>query len=285
MGRFFEVRHKGKIWRDLFPLFGHATSYLTRMAREGCPPEQAYDASSFVAPLRGFLLKDYMPEREALYWESGEASVALLMGSYASAAGASEEAARWMKLAIDESRRVGALFIQVASGTDAVAALLAGGRFVDAVEAGGFVGRGMVVDCAVAARDRGNFEGVGIDLTAEFRKLPEGQRRLGDQFALISGVLPVAIALVRLPLADPSGAVDAGQRVAALCRELAEDESGDRELWQTAAELFESASVASTSARLIVALLRTIGGEGERATALRVLLPGVWRVTEGPGRG
>ncbi len=210
MGRFFGVPRKDKFWRDLFPLFAHATSYLTLMAREGRPPERTSDGGAFIAPARGFLMKEYTPQREGL-----EASVAFVMGSYGAAAGAGEEAARWMRLAVEESRRVGAWFILVASGAEAIAEMLACDRFEDAVEMGVFVGRGKVVRLAIASRASGNFEGTGVDLSAEFRILPENQRRLGDCFALISGVLPAAITLVRLSLSNSAAAVSAGQRLAA----------------------------------------------------------------------
>jgi hypothetical protein len=271
MRRFYEVVPKDKIWRELFPLFGHATSYLTQMARQGRSPAQAYDGSPFEAPARGFFLKDYMPEREALYREGGEAAVALLMGFYGAAAGAGEQAAHWMRLATEESRRVGASFIQVASGADGVATMLSGGLFEEAVETGIFVGRGMVAQRAVASEDRSNFEGVGVDLLAEFRKLPEDQRRLGDRFSLLSGVLPAAMALVQLSLAEPTVAAGAGQRLVAIFRDLAADEFGDSEMWRTVAQLFELTSVESTSARHVVTPIQSIEGKDERAIALKVL--------------
>jgi len=77
--------------------------------------------------------------------------------------------------------------------------------------------------------------------------------------------------LVSSSLATPESAVTFGQRIVALCRQLAEDESGDRELWQVAAELFELSSVANTNAHVIVARVRQIAGDDERAIALKVL--------------
>jgi hypothetical protein len=121
------------------------------------------------------------------------------------------------------------------------------------------------------SKDPNNFEGRGVGLPAEFSNLPEDQRRIGDRFALICGVLPAAIAAVRLSLTDPNAAVAAGLQVVALCRGLAEDEVGDRGLWQTAAELLELSTAASANSCRIEARVRAIDGDDERAAALRVL--------------
>ena len=279
--RLFAVPRKDKFWRDLFPLFAHATTFLAQLAREGHAPEQTAEGERFVAPARGFLLRDYMPEREALYQNGGEASVALLMWSYAATAGLSEEAAHWMRTLIEESRRADTPFILCAAGPDAVAEVLADGRFEDAVEVGIFTGRGMMVSHAAGPKDRATFEGRGVDLRGEFRKLPEDQRRLGDQHALISGPLPAAVALARLALTDPGKAASAGRRVAALCRQQAEDEWGDQELWGTAAELFDLSSAANPDASRITDCGRAVEGDGARAVALRVLsyILGAWHAT------
>ncbi len=271
MRQFFGVPSKDKIWRDLFPLFAHATSYLFHLAREGAAPEKTIEGDVFVAPARGFLLKDYMPGREAYYCESGHASVALLLQSYATAARADEESAYWMRMAVEESRRTGAAAIQVASGAAAVAEMLAAGRFEDAVEMGVFVGRGMVTNHARGPKTRETFEGVGFDVAAEFKKLPDDQRRRGDRFALITGMIPTAMAVVRLLLTDATAAVSAGNRVAAMCRELAADTSGDQELWCIAAAFFELSAVESTNTSQLVARIEQIEGDSEREVALRIL--------------
>lgn len=271
MRRFFAARWKDRIWRDFFALLAHATSYLAGMARFGRPPEKTADGSPFLAPARGFLLKDYMPEREAMYWEGGEASLALMMGLYAVAAGAGDESTHWMKVSIEESRKVGASFIQIASGDAAIAELLVAGQFEDAIETGLLVGRGRLVHSTMGPTDRFTFEGRGIDLTAEFRKLTEQQRRLGDVFALIAGAVPAALVVVRLSLADIPAAIDAAKRVIALCRQLADDEWGDRELWQLAADMVGLVSQSCMNTRSIMARIDSIQGTDERATALRVL--------------
>jgi hypothetical protein len=271
MRRYFGVPRKDMIWRDLFPVFAHATSYLFHLAREGAAPEQTIEGGVFVAPSRGFLLTDYMPGREAYYCESGHASVALLLQSYATAARADAESAYWMRMAVEESRRTGAAAIQVASGKAAVAEMLAAGQFEDAVEMGVFVGRGMVTNHARGPKTRETFEGVGFDVAAEFTKLPEDQRLMGDRFALITGLIPTAMAVVRLSLTDAAAAVGAGNRVAAMCRELAEDPSGDRELWRTASEFFAVSSVESTNTTQIVGRLVKIEGDGEKEIAIRIL--------------
>jgi hypothetical protein len=271
MRRFLGVPQKDRFWRDLFPLFAHVTGYLASMGKDGCPPPMTADGGPFLAPERGALLRDYMREREALYRESGEAAIAVLMGSFAAITGDSDEAAYWMRLAGEESRRIGASFLQIASGKAAIGEMVATNQFEDAVETGLFVGRGLVVDRAVMSAGDADFAGIGVDISAEFRKLPEDKRRLGDYFALISGALPTAIGLIRLSLSDPEKALVAGQQVAALCRQLTEDEWGDHELWRTAAQLFESSSVANTNAHQIIERARAILGNDERAIALRVL--------------
>lgn len=271
MRRFFGVPRKDKIWRDLFPLFAHTTSYLCQLAREGVAPERTLEGEEFVAPSRGFLLKEFMPERGEYYRESGHASIALLMQAYARAAGADEESAYWAGTAVEEARRTGATAIMVASGGAAVAGMLAAGRFEDAVETGVFVGRGMVTNHARGPKTRENFEGVGVDVAAEYQRLPDDQRRLGDQFALITGLIPTAMAVVRLSLTDVAAAVAAGRRVAAMCRELAGDPLGDRELWHRAAELFELSSVESTNTARVRGSIEAVEGNTERETAVRIL--------------
>lgn len=269
--RFLAVPSKDKIWRDLFVSFAHTTNYLSQLAREGVPPDSAFDGSPYVVPTRGFLMKDYMPEREALYLESGAARVSLLMGAYAAAAGAGEDATAWMSAAVEEARRTGSSYILTAAGGDAAAQLLAAGRFEDAVETGVSANRGMVVHHALKTAASQNPDGDGVDLIAEFRRLGEEQRRMADCFGLIGTLIPAGLALVRLSLTDPGAAASAGRRVAALCRGLAGDEWGDRELWSLAAGLVEASSVEGANANRIVALTDPIEGDSERAVAIRLL--------------
>jgi hypothetical protein len=271
MREYFGIPRKDKVWRDLFPLFAHAASYLYSMAREGVGPEQTIEGAAFVEPKRGFLLRDYSPEREKYYCESGHATIALLMQSYATAARADDESAYWMRMAVEESRRTGVAAVQVASGKAALAEMLVAGQFEGAVEVGLFVGRGGVANLARDKQTRETFEGVGVDLLSEYRKLSDDERRKGDRFALISGVIPTAMALVRLSLCDTTAAVSAGQRIVAMCRELALDQWGDRELWNTAAEFFALSSVENTNASSVVAVIERIKGDSEREVALRIL--------------
>lgn len=271
MREFFAVPRKDKIWRSLFPLFAHATSYFYQLAREGTVPERRAEGDLFVAPRRGFLLKDYSSDSEALYRESGHAAIPYLLQDYGAAACADDAAAYWMGIAVEEARRTGAVGIQISSGTAAVAHLLTAGKFEDAVEMGVFVGRGMVVSHSQGQKTRESFEGVGMDVAAEYQRLPEDQRRLGDQFALISGTIPTAMAIVRLSLTDTSAAVSAGRRIAAMCRALAIDPLGDQGLWRTADEMFTIASVESTNTTGIVDRIKAIEGDNERAAALRIL--------------
>jgi hypothetical protein len=271
MRRFFGARGKDMIWRDLFPLFAHVTSYLHGMASEGKPPDHACDGGAFAVPTRGFLMKDYMAEREALYREGGMAAVAWIMQSYASLSGAVSEADYWMRFAIAEARRVGASYMQAATGIDAAAVLLAGDKFEDAVEMGVFAGRGSVVHRAATNRGDRNFEGIGVDVSDAFRSLPDDERRLADRFAVISGLVPAAIAISRLSRTDSSAAATAASRVGGSCRELAEAEPGDSELWQVAAELFALAADGHATSGSITARTRQISGDGERELALRLL--------------
>src|SRR5262249_8684766 len=152
--RFFGAPHKDKIWRGLFVLFAHTTSHLTLLAMNGRLPDRTIEGEPWVAPSRGFLVKDYTPEREAFYRPSRQAGVCWMMREYAAAASASEGTAYWMKLAIEESRRLGAVFIQALCNRDAAAELVIGGSFEDAVESGVFAGRGMVVQRAIGPLTR-----------------------------------------------------------------------------------------------------------------------------------
>jgi hypothetical protein len=77
--------------------------------------------------------------------------------------------------------------------------------------------------------------------------------------------------IVRLSLNDSSAAISAGRRVAAICRQLSADEWGNRELWQTVEQLFEISSVETSNAAEILASGRTIKGQGDEKTTLRVL--------------
>ena len=94
---------------------------------------------------------------------------------------------------------------------------------------------------------------------------------MADCFGLIGALIPAGLALVRLSLTDPGAAASAGRRVAVLCREMAGDEWGDRELWTLAAGLFEASSVEGANANRIVALTESVEGDSERAVAIRLL--------------
>jgi hypothetical protein len=119
--------------------------------------------------------------------------------------------------------------------------------------------------------NRDNFDGFGIDISAEFRKLPEDKRFLGDCHSLITGVIPAAVWMVRLSFEDSDSADSAGHRIAAACRQLSEDESGDRQLWQAAFEMFEMTSKNQTNAEQLLLRVREIEGQDESQVALRVL--------------
>jgi hypothetical protein len=268
---FFGERRRHKIWRDLFPLLSHATTYLTALAREGAAPEATIEGEPFLAPQRGFFLKDYLPEREALYRSGSEGGIAFVLRLYATAAGNREEGRYWAQMAIEESRKAGAAFIQVVSGMDVIADLLTAGRFEDTLETGLLVGRGMVVQEAAGPKTRETFEGFGVDLAAEFGKLTEERRHLGDQFALISGVIPAAIEIARLSLVDSPKATAATRRTAAICQQLAADEHGDAAMWRTAADLFELSCGDGTHLAHMLDYINKITGEGDTQTALKIL--------------
>jgi hypothetical protein len=269
--QFLGVPNKDKLWRDLFVLFAHATGYLAQLARFGSPPDRTIEGEPWVAPSRGFLLKEYMPRREKLYRAGGEASVSWMMHEYAAATSATEGATYWMKRAMEESRRAGAVFIQAITSIDAAAELLINGSYEDAIEAGIMAGRGIAVHRAIEALTRENFDGLGIDLAAEFQKLPINKREQGDYFSLMTVLIPAAMCIVRLSLTDPDAAASAGRRVSAACRQLSDDEWGDRQLWGIAAEFFELSSKELANAEQILARVRAIRSEDERRTGLGVL--------------
>jgi hypothetical protein len=162
-------------------------------------------------------------------------------------------------------------FLFAISNLDAVADLLTSGFYEDAIEAGVLAGRGMVVAKAIGPLSRDNFDGLGIDLIAEFRKLPTNTREQGEYFSLITVLIPAAMWIVRLSLSDQKAAVSAGWRVAAACRQLANEEWADQELWRTAAELFELSSLEQTNAEQVLARAREIESKDERTKALRTL--------------
>jgi len=133
------------------------------------------------------------------------------------------------------------------------------------------IGRGMLVHREIRPMTRENFLGLGIDMTAEFRKLPEEKRYQGDYFSLITVLIPAAIWIVRLSLTDPSAAIAGGLEIASACRQLADDEWGDKELWCTAADLYEATSVERTNVEQILTRVRTLQGPSEGSDAVRVL--------------
>jgi hypothetical protein len=101
----------------------------------------------------------------------------------------------------------------------------------------------------------------------EFRKLPENQRQNGDYFSLICGLIPAAIWIVRLSLTDSIAAISACRRVAAICRQISDDEWADRGLWRTTAEFFELSSADCTNAQQLFARVR----QDEGKTAQQIL--------------
>jgi hypothetical protein len=155
------------------------------------------------------------------------------------------------------------------------------GRLEDALETGVLAGRGMMVQRAFEPKTRETCMGIGIDFVAEFRRLPDDQRRIGDGFALITAVLPAALWMVKISLSDPSAAIAAGGRAAAVCSQLADDEFGDRDLWRITAELFAVSSVDRTNADQIISRIMAVDGKDEKALALRILahLLATWHAT------
>jgi hypothetical protein len=199
------------------------------------------------------------------------------MHVYAAAADMVGESTSWLKRAVDEARRVNASFIIVLTSLDAIPELIVGGFMEDAIETGVLAGRGMVVSNQEKAT-RENFDGHGVDLAKEFQKLPLEKRRDGDAQSLIRGVIPAAMWIVHRSLSDASAAISMGRRVAAVCRQLADDGSGAQDRWLIAAKFFELSSVARANAHQILAHVRTIEGDSEGDGALRVvgLLLATW---------
>jgi hypothetical protein len=110
-----------------------------------------------------------------------------------------------------------------------------------------------------------------VDVSDAFRSLPDDERRLADRFAVISGLVPAAIAISRLSRTDSSAAATAASRVGGSCRELAEAEPGDSELWQVAAELFALAADGHATIGRVETLLRWYPAPG--AVNRLVLVP------------
>jgi len=268
MRQFFSIASKDDIWRDQFALYGHVTGYLSQLATYGTAPDRTIEGEKWIVPGRRFLMKEYLPEREAFYKPGAEASLFWVMAEYASRARADEDSAYWMQRASEEARQSKALFIQVICKKDAIADLLTRGRFEDAIEAGVFAGRGMVLPRTSGPE---NFGGLGVDHTAEFKKLSPEKRRQGDAFSVVAVMIPTAFWIVRMSLRDPAGAISAGLRVAAICRQLSEDDWGDQDLWRTTAEFFEMMSVEQANSGQILEQTKKMKRQDERGLALRVL--------------
>ena len=271
MRRLFATPARGRVWKDLVVLIGHAAGFLTSMAREARAPEHTMDGEPWVAPSRGFFSKGFSVERVDFYRAGSEAGLFSLMREYSIAASNVNDAAYWSKLAISESRRVGAIFVQAIASISSVAELLASGALEDAVEAGVFAGRALEVHHAMKPLTRENADGIGVDLEEELKKLGTDQRRHADSFSLISALVPAALWIARISTSDRGAAADASRRAAATCRQLAEENGVDPEMWRASAAFFDLASEEQGNATPFLGRVRTIQGTDEAASALKTL--------------
>ncbi len=279
MRRLLDVQSKDKLWRDAFVLFGHITGHLAQLAIDGTSQDETLDGERSIPPSPGILQKDYMPEREQCYRAGSEAGVLWLMRQYASASSSEDESIYWMKQAIQESREYGQTSIKVVIERDAVVDLLASEYWEDAVEAGKFAGRGLVVLSEYPDLVKRERDGETVDFDASFKDLSQQLRFKGDDMALIIVLIPATFALVRLSLLNAEAAVAGARRVADACRVLSEDDGSHQEMWRTSEQLFLFGCDNGINSKQILAITRQIAGADEGPMSLRILglIIATWR--------
>jgi len=235
--RLFRIPVRDDSWKEVAVVFGHTTSYFTCLAGSGSAPDSAADGSEFAAPFQGFFFTSH-PERKALYRDDFACTMWWLLSKYAWKAGDEAAATVWMKLAGDEIDGRPLNYITATITRDLVPDFLRASKFDDAMSVT-LRGTQVMVACKEIASKRAGAIDPSTPLDAIVEEMSPDSQRLAERFALIEGVIPTLLHVMKQMLEDRDVGVDFARQVASLCRQTAVA-ACDPKFWTGSAEVFDA---------------------------------------------
>ena len=255
------VTKRDEEWKDIFVLFGHIHGFLFLLATTGVPPDHTMFGEGYVAPSQGLFFTTH-PGRIGLFRESSVPSIMWTQSRYALSAGDEGSASEWLRRAADEIATMPLTFITASVRRDLVPDLLCVDEFAEAIEAGL---RASEVLAAVGSPTSMSGEAIPPDTPLEdlIGSLSPDHRKLVDQFAIISAVVPAFFRIAFVALSDRDTARQHARQLAALCRQVA-DGAADSQYWTGAAEVLEKVAE-DASLREILGLSNSFDATAYRA--------------------
>jgi hypothetical protein len=235
--RLFRIPVRDDAWKEVAVVFGHTTSYFTCLAGSGSAPDSAADGSEFAAPFQGLFFTSH-PERKALYRDDFAYTMQWLLSKYAWKAGDETAATIWMKMAGDEVEGRPLNYITATIARDLFPDFLRASKFDDAMSVI-LRGNQVMVACKEVVSKRAEPIDPATPLDTILAELSLDSQRLAERFALIQGVIPTLLHVMKKMLQDRDVGVDFARQVASLCRQIAV-EACDPKFWTGSADVFDA---------------------------------------------
>jgi hypothetical protein len=246
----FSMTERDSAWKEQMVLFGHVSGYLAKVAEAGQPPTLTRGGDLYVPPERGVFMTTNAA-RVAFFSERNEGALWRVLGFYADAVGNSDVANKWKGRATAIGKRDSLLALVAEAEREDIPKVLRELGFAEALDAGRRSGQAMVV--WQAETDAG---GLGMvpeaEMPAAVGRLSDRQKETAEEFGMIVGMLPCALAVATLAIREenrPAAREYAG-RLAGACRAIAPGSFAPMR-WMSMAEIIERAYLHYCSATQI----------------------------------
>jgi hypothetical protein len=267
----FTMTERGPFWREQMVLFGHLSGYLAKVAETGVPPTQTYDGDTYAPPERGVFMTTN-PARIAFFNERHEASLWRVLGFYADAVGNAEIAAKWKERAATVGKRDSLLAIVAEAERENFPRVLREQGYAAALGVARRSGMAMVV--SKADTDAG---GLGLvpaaDLPAAISRLSDRQRETAEEFGMIIGLVPSAVAVATLAIKGETreAAREHAGQLASACRAIGPT-SFAPDQWALVAAVIERAYIQEWSSEQLAEWDRSFSGERRDSFSITIRL-------------
>ena len=212
------------------------------------------------------------PARIAFFHERHEASLWRVLGFYADAVGNAEIAAKWKERAATIGRRDSLLAIVAEAERENLPKVLREEGYAAALAVGRRSGQAMVV--SKADTDAG---GLGLvpeaQMPAALGRLSDRQRETAEEFGMIVGLVPCAVAVATLAIKSETreAAREQAAQLAAACRAVGPT-SFASDQWALIADIIERAYVQDWSSEQLAEWDRSFAGERRDSFSLTIRL-------------
>ena len=240
--RLFACKTNTPAWKVLIITYGHVVGYLSYLHTFGAPPRP--NGVEMPAPVRNVFLFE-QPDALAQYDESKDCLVVNSLANFAINVGDHELGSRLSLRAFDMARETGTPQSRLVVAPFALPHIVLADRYEDAIGAAFDIGKSIIA--TEIEKTSGRVVDARFDPDAALGAKPSEWWNKAEAKAAMHGLVPIMFRLGAIKLTDEAQAIAGAQLVARVCREVARDASS-AELWNNAAELFESVFTGETSA-------------------------------------